>query len=216
MKIPDPFSYKLMGVPRTEADIKFDTYQNYLSCIRQFIEKKYQSPKDLIESIINTVHLEQLSNLDEKVLRRFLYIGWNTEFLLDIRSVDGIDFLKISNQWGPIQAYYAIYSVGEALAYVIDRRPLESHSGCLEKLNRFLIEKVKTEPWSLGYLGTTRRGFTRVNFPRDSSPVSNLKRKGVSNFEMIATCLLAEHRNLIEEFTPRKLTARQRVLAQKK
>jgi len=209
-------TYKNFGKPLTETEIKFDVYQCYLKLIREFIEQKHSDKKTFINFLWNNINFKELQNINEKIIKRFLYIGWNTEFLSSLNDERDIDFLKINNHWKPIQSYYAIYSVGEAISYLIDRSVKESHRGCLKKLNLFLVEKIKVEPWCFSYKGAKRNGFIPVNFPQNIKPINSLKRVNVEPINMIATCLRAEHGNIIGEFKPKKLNNTDRKLGNKK
>ncbi len=203
MKFGDSL-YAKYGIPFTETDIKFDVYRFYLECIRDYIVKKYSSYTDFAIFSWDNITFNKLSGFDEKLIKRFLYICWNTEHLSRLNDRKEIDLLKINNHWKPIQSYYAIYSAGEALAYLIDRSIKQSHRGCLDKLNRFLVEKIKIDPWSFGYKGYQREGFYSINFPAGANPISSLKRKDIKPIDIIATCLKAEHGNIIDEFKPTK------------
>ena len=215
MKFKD-LSYKDLGRPITETDIKFDVYRNYLKLISQFIKEKHNTQEDFVNFLWQNIDLKELSGIDEKIMKRFLYIGWNTEFLSTLNDKKEVEFLKINNHWKPIQSYYAIYSIGEAVSFLIDKSLKESHRGCLNKLDSFLVERIKIEPWCFAYSGTLSDGFMPKNFPLDVKVISDLQRLDVEPANMIATCLKAEHRNIIKKFEPKKLSETEKSLGQKK
>ncbi|MCX6718418.1 MAG: hypothetical protein NTY81_02345 [Candidatus Staskawiczbacteria bacterium] len=212
------YNYKEFGVPSTEPEIKFDVYQNYFKCFRRFIEGKYGGKDQFVNFLWEKLVINKLSgSIDENIIKRFLYIGWNTEFLSSMNDNENIELLKINNHWKPIQSYYAVYSVGEALGFLIDKSTQESHSGCIKKLNTFLVEKIGViEPWSFAYKGTLRHEFSPINFPIDVKLVNSLSRGGVRSVDMISTCLKAEHINMIEDFKPQKTNKKQKELGMAK
>lgn len=208
-------SYGHTGIPFTDTEIKFDVYQYYLKSFRVFIQTQFSTEEDIVLSALG-LRLARLSSYDVGVIKRFLFIGWNTEYLCNLNNDRETEILKINNHWKPIQSYYAVYSIGEALAHCIDGYNPESHTACIRKLNVYLVEHVKIEPWSFAYKGTRRKGFEQVNFPAGIKPVSALKRSAVQPLEMLATCLKAEHDNLIEGYDPKPLTKAQKKAGMKR
>lgn len=208
--------YKDAGIPITKSEKAFDTYRFYLSCIVDDLEKNYSTLEDFAKHAWDECGLALSTyTLDNKILRRFLIIAWNTEYLSKSNISPEIEIIKISNQWRPIQAYYSIYSAGEAVSYVLDGTLVESHSKCIAKLNSFFVDRVRMRPWCFCYSGSTRKGVVSKNLPSDVTPVNNLSRRS-AHADIIATCVRAEHRNRIDEFEPRKLSITQRKRGEKK
>lgn len=211
------FFYKDSGIPGTDTEKTFHTYQNYLSCFMKHIKDEYSDPQTLFEFLWQKVNPSKSTlDIDIKNLRRFLFIAWNTEFLSGLNDSQSAEILKINNQWKPVQVYYSVYSMGEALSYVMDGTMTESHSKCIDKLNSWLVESLKIAPWCLAYSGTQRNGLNSVNFPGTVQRESNLKISEADPLGMISTCLRAEHNKQIEEFIPRKLTIAQQLRGEKK
>lgn len=211
-------SYKNIGFPITKSEKAFETYRSYLSSIIADFVKIYSTLDNFAEHAWKECELTPLRRppFDSKTIRRYLIIAWNTEYLLELNNFSEIDIVKISNQWRPIQAYYSIYSAGEAVSYVIDGSLVESHNKCIAKLNSFFVERVRIRPFCLCYTGSTRRGIVSKNIPAGVAPVNNLSRIKSTPVNLIATCVRAEHRNRIDEFEPKKLTKVQRKKGQKK
>ena len=210
--------YQAMGIPVTKVEKAFDTYRNYLSCLKKDFGEKYSTLEHFAQSVWDEYKFLTVSTdtPDTKVLRRFLMIAWNTEYLAKTNISPEVEIIKISNQWRPIQAYYSIYSAGEAAVYILDGISVESHSKCISKLNTFFVERAKIRPWCFSYRGNKRKGFTPYNFPSDAKPINNLTRKNTKHIDIIATCIRAEHQNRIDDFEPRKLSDEQKKKGQKK
>lgn len=209
--------YRDAGIPETDEEITFDTYRFYLKEIASILKKEYINLEGLADHFSKTYKIKpSIHTLDEKIFRRFLVIAWNTEYLSRTNISQEIEILKISNQWKPIQAYYSIYSAGEAVLYALDGSLVESHSKCLKKLNTVFAERIKISPWCYSYKGDRRGGYFSKNFPSGTSPASNLTRQNVSSVNVIATCVRAEHDNQIDEFEPHKLSKTDKAEGKKK
>jgi len=185
-----------------EYEIKFETYRFYLKCIVDFLRDEYNEWESFGEKAIERSQgLKRFSNPDQGYLNRFLKNAWNTEYIASNARFIDIDSVKINNQWKPIQVYYAIYTAGEALSYLVDGEKADSHRKCLRKLSDFL-EKRRLPPWSFAFkgpCGKRRNEHYPVGFPRALSIPHNLRRQGVKPVEMIAKCLKAEHAHRFDE-----------------
>lgn len=141
-----------------------------------------------------------MGDFDHAWVERFLKIAWNTEFILSAGANDP-ELVRINNQWSPIQAYYAIYACGEALAYVLDGNKADGHMKTLTKLTDFFT-KNKLSPWNLsfeGHLGKDHKCHTPCNFSSGIVIPHNLQRSNVTPEETIAKCLKAEHPNRVDD-----------------
>ena len=205
--------YRITGVPRSRAEKTHHTYRNYLECFGKFLQDKYSNPSALFTQLnVRPATFE----IDEKVVRRFLFIAWNTEYLSSLNDSQKVEILKTNNQWKPIQIYYAAYSLGEAVSLLIDGKNPESHNACIDKVNRLFVESLKIEPWCFAYNGNRRGGYKDVNLPAGTTPTSNLKQDISNRFGIIARCLRAEHDNQVDDFEPRKLSLAQKLRGEKK
>jgi len=112
------------------------------------------------------------------------------------------DLLRVYNAWLPVQAYYAVYSGAEALAYVIDGMKADGHAKALRKATSFFV-KGAIAPWNLAYAGMKGQDGKQhkpKNFPPGVTPAHNLSGVGTADdLAVIATCLKAEHQNRIKE-----------------
>lgn len=209
--------YEALGVPSTKNERTFDTYRFYLDVLLKDLTSNYSTLDNLAKCVWSESKLIlPTQDLDEKTIRRFLMIAWNTEYLVGNNVSPEIEIIKVGNLWRPIQAYYAIYSAGEAVSYALDGRLIESHSKCIAKLNSIFVDRIRIKPWCYCYHGNTRKGLKPKNFPANTKTVNNLSRKKGLPIDMIATCIQAEHRNRIEDFEPKKLTSKQKERGEKK
>lgn len=181
--------------------IKFDTYRFYLECIADYINHEYGDLHQFgIRCLENTRKLRLFNGFDSAWVERFLKIAWNTEYLLSI-STGKPELMRISNQWIPIQTYYAVYAACEATGYVLDGGKSGSHQKALRKMTEHFV-KVGLSPWNKAYYGAggrLRNEHRPVNFPSELEIPHNLQRIDVNPLGMIARCLRAEHSNRIDE-----------------
>jgi len=181
--------------------IRFETYRNYLKRFAAQSELIHPTWESLVcECADVSRKLKPSNDLDKTWIRRFLGIAWNTEALLD-RAPTEIEVLRISNAWLPVQAYYAVYTAAEAVAYAIDGAKADGHQKTLRKTTDLFI-KLNVSPWNLAYSGAKGKDgkqHTPKNFPADIVPGHNLAGPSASNLSIIATCLKAEHQNRIKE-----------------
>lgn len=204
----DESLYRITGRPENKEEIGFDVYENYLSNIIELIETTYKN-RFLLNAIKNTENMKQNTSISPDYLKRFLFLGWNTECLVRINDVrSDIELLRVNNQWKPIQVYYSIYSLCEASNYSLTLQKLESHSKCLRQMSEYFA-KTSFRPWSCsfkGYSGNKRIPSTilPINFSQGINIPNSLKRQGITSEEALACCLKAEHNHRINDYKPKK------------
>ena len=185
----------------TAAEIKFSTYLFYLESISRFLDLQYGDWDGLALACATKVKaLAPLPTFDQTYVERHLRLAWNTECLL-YSGPDDIDLMRIANQWAPVQAYYAVYTAGEALAYLLDGIQIGAHKKTLRKLTEHLI-KTGLPPWNHAYRGPIGKppGQQKpVNLPADLALPSNLQRQNVRPIQMLAKCLKAEHGHRVDD-----------------
>ena len=195
------FIIKPPYLPQTDTEIKFETYRFYLQSICGAIHNEHRTSKQLgLECLRRTQRLQVLKNFDMDWIERWMKIAWNTEYLLSVGS-DDPELIRISNQWKPIQQYYAVYACTEAAAYVLDGEKADGHQKSLRKITAYFVQ-VGISPWNKAFKGSRgRKGNEHfaVNFPQDIIIPHNLQRVDVKPLEMIAKCLKAEHTHRIDE-----------------
>lgn len=204
----DESLYRVTGRPENEDEIGFYVYENYLNNIIELIESVYKD--GFLSNVIkDTSSIKQNGSISTDYLKRFLFLGWNTECLVRINDVrSDIELLRVNNQWKPIQVYYSIYSICEASNYSLTLQKLESHSKCLRQMSEY-FSNTSFEPWNrsfVGYSGNKKTATTilPINFAPDINIPNSLKRQGITSEEVLACCLKAEHNNRIDDYKPRK------------
>lgn len=114
--------------PRTDDQLRFDTYRFYLRSFANHLSESHGDWETFGKMWAAKVSsLSVNTSLDNEWLARFLKLAWNTEHLLTLEIPD-VEMARISNQWLPVQAYYAVYSAAEAFAYCIDGHKTEGHA----------------------------------------------------------------------------------------
>lgn len=204
----DESLYRITGIPEDKDEIGFDVYENYLSNIIELIQSTYKD-RFLLDIIKNTKNIKQNTSISPDYLKRFLFLGWNTECLVRINDVrSDIELLRVNNQWKPIQVYYSIYSLCEASNYSLTLQKLESHSKCLRQMSEY-FERTSFRPWNYSFKGCsgnkrTPAAILPINFNKSLSVPNSLKRQGITPEEVLACCLKAEHNNRIDDYKPKK------------
>ncbi len=206
-------TYHLTGYPQSDDEIAFDVYETYLKSFVALIANQFTTLNSFVSNLSSNPKIKRMQvnkKLDIDYIRRFLFIGWNTEYLAKVNDgVSNIELLRVNNQWKPIQVYYSIYSLGEAACYAIRGEKADGHKQCLQTLSDYLIS-FGTSPWNLAYkgcLGRTlvERTIQSVNFPKGSGVANALQRVNLSPVDSAACCLQAEHIKRISEYKKGKI-----------
>lgn len=204
----DESLYRVTGRPEDNDEIAFDVYENYLSNIIEFIRTTYRN--NFFPYVIKeTSDIKVNSLISTDYLKRFLFLGWNTECLVKINDIrSDIDLLRVNNQWKPIQVYYSIYSLCEATNYSLTLQKLESHSKCLRQMSEYFT-KTPFKPWRCSFTGYSgnkkiKSTISPINFSENISIPNSLQRAGITSEEVLACCLRAEHKHRINDYKPKK------------
>jgi hypothetical protein len=181
---------------------KFETYRYYLQSLMDSLYSQYNDCFTFGRKLIEiTRRLQRLNGYDQRHINRFLQIAWNTEYMANIPYTKNINFLRVANQWKPIQIYFSIYAIAEALSHLIDRGKSTGHKKCLKKISSYFVSQAP-EPWCYaftGCCGRKRNEHTPHNFPHSLIIPHNLQRNNVNPVGMLARCLKAEHLHRIDE-----------------
>lgn len=189
------------ALPRTDNEIKFETYRYYLHCIESCMRAQYGDWERFVKFLNErTKTMQGFANPDRDWVARFLKIAWNTEYLL-FEGPDDPELIRMNNQWKPIQAYYALYSCAEAAGYLIDGNKPDGHIKALRKISEYFVRQGFA-PWCLSFCGCLGKDkeLARANhFPADLQIPHNLSRTGIQPIQMVAKCLRAEHANRVDD-----------------
>lgn len=204
----DESLYWATDIPEDYEEVAFDVYEHYLESIVGLIKSQYSVNFFTVIAEL-TLGIKQNSSISTDYIKRFLFLGWNTECLVKINdTLPDVELLRVNNQWKPIQVYYSIYSLCEATHYAITTQKLESHFNCLKAISEYLSKK-SFYPWSYsftGYLGSKKinRTIKPINFSSGLIIPNSRQRQDVTDEQVLACCLQAEHRNKIDDYKPRR------------
>jgi len=103
------------------SDEAVKKFQTYLFFLRHFdLLVRQTRDDDTVETLVSGLLEEQhplLANIQPKaltparlaILRRMMFNAWNSETVARINSLFAVDVRVITNQWKPVQVYYALY-----------------------------------------------------------------------------------------------------------
>jgi hypothetical protein len=100
-------SFELITITQEEAT--FRTYLNYLVAWARYIEEEYPEKSDLVKAVFNLRGVQRIKRnkgFDSEKLFKLLRNAWFTEIQLLLNGGDA-EFMRYSNHWAPVQAYYA-------------------------------------------------------------------------------------------------------------
>ncbi len=99
-----------------ERSRRFTVHRNYLGSIELFLGAQYGHGDDQAQNLVAAqrglpafARIQRRPVTDVAELRRLLAISWASEMQLRLADVGGEAFLRYSNAWAPVQAYYAVY-----------------------------------------------------------------------------------------------------------
>ncbi len=99
-----------------ERSRRFTVHRNYLGSIELFLGANYGHGDDQARNLVAAQRglpafgrIQRRPITDVAELRRLLAISWASEMQLRLANVGGDAFLRYSNAWAPVQAYYAVY-----------------------------------------------------------------------------------------------------------
>ena len=138
-----------------EASRKFQTYLFFLRHFDRAIRegRANHSTKALANALVNEQQT-LLSNLAAPPIspatvtsvRKMLFNAWNSETVARVNSLFDLDVRAITNQWKPIQTYYALYFLLAAVHEVQAPGHKQGHELTL----RFATNSIGQRTGSLG------------------------------------------------------------------
>jgi hypothetical protein len=156
-----------------EARKSFKTYLLFLTDLTEILLKSGQKQSDILrqlfreqESLLVNVKRKQLSAAESDRIRKMLYNGWNSELAARLSGQLDKSLLTVTNQWKPIQAYYASYFLLAPLRMVMAQGgfdALDTHEKNLTfATNNICIQLPR--PWRCRYHVEDRRWSS--DFPK--------------------------------------------------
>ena len=163
------------------------TYRNYLTALSTFTHNRYRGPGGLLQSLAKAQRalngFGRLGRLTSQPpgIRELLFNAWHTEVALGLpQAYPDPGLIRYTNQWAPVQAYYAVYSLWRAW-FAIEDKHVRSHAKVLRSASSLIRERALfPSPWNYacagGYLLTDAQhiGFQSVQI----SDVSALSTPG--------------------------------------
>lgn len=169
-----PGSFELITITQEEAT--FRTYLNYLVAWARYIEEEYPEKSDLVKAVVNLRGFQLINgnkNFDSEKLFKLLRNAWFTEIQLHLNGGDA-EFMRYSNLWAPVQAYYAVFLELSALFVASKANIKRSHTAVLHTIGSFARDrKIFVRPWSLCIKGHSKN-WKYLNFPHQPAQISPL------------------------------------------
>src|SRR5262249_23677009 len=108
----------------------------------------------------NAVQQVRLTDDARQRLRKYLFAAWNGEAVSQLASVHPSEVRRFTNQWKPVQTYYAIYFHLVALQYSLAGEIARDHAAAM-KYGTLQVSPRLPIPWRLrlDYEGTKPDGF---------------------------------------------------------
>jgi hypothetical protein len=172
-----------------EAAIEFQSYLLFVRHFCQLIRAGRAGPDELDRLVLaistdqapRIAHLQQrqLGADDLREVRKYVFTAWNSEAVARLSALLDADIRQFTNQWKPVQVYYAIYFHLVTMHFVVNGKVLKRHEPTLRWATQSILLWFPL-PWSLrvdydsGTLhkfppGTTMRGSSGWNL-RNNEP----------------------------------------------
>lgn len=143
---------------QTEADpaIAFATYRNYLSALDGSIDLAYRGAggRHIVlareqAALPRFLSIRRRDGVDEHAVRGALFAAWHTEAVLAMPSeLSNATLVRFTNQWAPVQAYYAMQGLWRAWFIASQDRSPKTHRSTLEQVSEVVARGVLPWPWS--------------------------------------------------------------------
>ena len=146
---------------------RFTVHKNYLSSLQLFLSVLYGSGDALYLGLLESqrelpsfIRINRRRINNERELRRLLNISWASELQLRLAEVGGDAFLRYSNAWAPVQAYYAVYMSIQAWLTTIGMSGLlDDHTRTLRTAVSHLVGRgLLPHPWNVTCRGLPEPG----------------------------------------------------------
>jgi hypothetical protein len=142
-----------------DARQKFQTYLFFLRHFDRLV--RHGRNDESIEHLVTALLTEQqpllagiqpqtLTPARREVIRKRLFNAWNSETVARINSLFSPDVRVITNQWKPIQVYYAIYFLLAAIHELQAQPQRQTHEGTL-RFCTLTIRQRFPSPWRCAY-----------------------------------------------------------------
>jgi hypothetical protein len=97
--------------------------------------------------LLNGVAAPVITEATRNAIKKMLFNGWNSETVARVNSLFDLDVRAITNQWKPIQTYYALYFLLAAIHEVQAPGHRQGHELTLRFATNSISQRFP-EPWS--------------------------------------------------------------------
>lgn len=158
-----------------DAAIEFRSYLFFLRHFCILIHQGRAEPDnyDLLSLAISAdqapliahLHQRQLGDADVREVRKYLFTAWNSEAVARLSALLDADVRQFTNQWKPVQSYYAIYFHLVTMHFVVNGKVLKRHEPTLRWATQTILHWFPN-PW---FLRLDYESGTLHNFPRGTA-----------------------------------------------
>lgn len=167
-----PLTIRFPTDEEEERSRRFTVHRNYLGSIELFLGATYGDGEDQSVNLVVSqralpafARIQRRSITDTAELRRLLAISWASETQLRLAEVGGDAFLRYSNAWAPVQAYYAVYmSIHAWLVTAGMGRLIDDHTSTLRSVVSLAVERgLLPHPFDVTCSGCPELGQRLIN-----------------------------------------------------
>ncbi len=135
---------------------EFQSYLFFLYHFRQLIWRGRGDTKpELLQQIaasqvplLANITVRALTGQDRAAIRKYVFTAWNSEAVARLPAGFDPEVLQFTNQWKPVQAYYAIYFHLVALHLAINGTVSKNHAPTLRYATSTILSWFP-QPWCL-------------------------------------------------------------------
>lgn len=176
--VPDDVANQAVDLDAARA---LTTYRNYLTALSIFTRTTYSGPGGHLQRLAHAQRaLKGFGRLRRQTspcagVRELLFNAWHTEVALGVPQVfSDPGLIRFTNQWAPVQAYYALYSLWRAW-FALEGSQVQTHGEVLRSASSVIRQRALfPSPWSYacsgGYL---LRDAAHIGF--QSQQISDVK-----------------------------------------
>ena len=137
------------------AAAEFQTYLFFLRHFSQLIRANRSPVHDaaLLAALIaaqtpriQNVGLGQFTAAELLSIRKFLFTSWNAEALARLSTLYGPEVIRFTNQWKPVQCYYAVYFQLVAVQFAATRVIYRTHDSTIKYATNSIVHWLP-RPW---------------------------------------------------------------------
>lgn len=171
---------KLPNQEEEEQGRRFQVLMFYLDNLKMYISHRYGGPGftyfekllDVQRALPSFSRIQRHKGVNPSELKRRLWLAWGAEVQLRTGYESKAAFLRYSNVWAPVHAYYAMYMLSHALFAAMGlANPPEDHTASLNTASSLIGRGLFPEPWCVLAAGcppTGDRAF--LSLPNEANP----------------------------------------------